>query len=84
MGEGEAEVFLKPVLRPRRGTLWNKWISEGFWGGEVSYGTFGEVSQTSEAPNCLSLDSLRSQRHGDSALTCGFSLIRVPPGLKLI
>lgn len=84
IGEREAEVFLRPVHRPRRGTLWDKWISEGFWGGQVSLGTLWEASQTSEAPNRLSPDSLRSQRHGDSALTCGYSLLRVPPGPKWI
>lgn len=44
----------------------------------------GEASQTLEAPSCLSPDSLRSQRHGDPALTRGFSSLCVPPGPELI
>ncbi|XP_023372651.1 serine protease hepsin isoform X3 [Otolemur garnettii] len=62
----------------------NRRTSEDFQGGEGSCGTWGEASQTSEAPSYLSPDSLRSQRHGDPALTCDFSSLRSSPGSEFI
>lgn len=43
-------------------------------------GDFGGAPQTSEAPSSLSPDSLRSQWHHYTALTCGVSSLHVFPG----